>query len=404
MPLIPRILELAPELTRWRRDLHAHPETAFEEIRTSALVAERLRRFGCDAVHTGLAKTGVVGLLKAGSSPRSIGLRADMDALVLAEANSFAHRSRHPERMHACGHDGHTTMLLGAARYLAETRRFDGTVVFIFQPAEENEGGARVMVEEGLFARFPVEAVYGLHNWPGLATGRFAVMAGPMMAGCDRLEITLRGQGCHAAMPDEGVDPIVAGAALVQALQTIVSRNVAPSQAAVLSVTQFHAGDTWNVIPAEVVLRGSLRYFDPALRLRLHQRIRAVAAGVAAAHGTDVAVDLIAGYPPTINGPEQAATAAAAMAAVVGDDQVDRELPPTMGAEDFAFMLQQRPGAYGWIGNGPGAGGCLLHNPRYDFNDRLLPIGASYWATLVERVLARTPAGPCTPAARGGHP
>ncbi|WP_087067002.1 M20 aminoacylase family protein [Cyanobium sp. NIES-981] len=404
MPLIPRILELAPELTAWRRDLHAHPETAFQEVRTAALVAERLRQFGCDAVHTGLARTGVVGVLQAGRSPRRIGLRADMDALHLSEANGFAHRSTDPQRMHACGHDGHTVMLLGAARYLAETRRFNGTVVLIFQPAEENEGGGRQMVEEGLFERFPVDAVYGLHNWPGLAVGRFAIRSGPMMAGCDSLEILVRGRGCHAAMPEEGIDPIAAGAALVQALHTIVSRRVAPSDAAVLSLTQFHAGDTWNVIPQEAVLRGSLRYFDPALRNRLHEQIRAMVAGVAAAHGAKAQLRLIEGYPPTLNRPEQAAAAAAAMAAVVGEAQVERERPPTMGAEDFAYMLQARPGAYGWIGNGPGEGGCLLHNPRYDFNDAILPIGASYWATLVERELAMTPAAPAAAAARPPTP
>ena len=397
MALIQRLQELAPTMASWRQDLHAHPETAFAEHRTAALVAERLTGFGWE-VHTGLAGTGVVGVLRAGSghagagqsdgSGRSIGLRADMDALPITEANTFAQGSRHPGRMHACGHDGHTTMLLGAAQYLAETRRFDGTVVAIFQPAEENEGGGRVMVQEGLFERFPVQAVYGLHNWPGLAAGRFAVREGPMMAGCDQFEIEVRGRGCHAAMAQEGIDPIVVGSALVQALQTITSRTIAAADAAVVSVTQFHGGEAWNVIPASVVLRGSLRYFRNEVRDTIHQRLQSLCAGVAAAHGAQAELRLIPGYPPTVNSAAEAATAAGAMAAVVGSDRVDTHLPPTLGAEDFAYMLQARPGAYGWIGNGPGTGGCLLHNPRYDFNDAVLAIGASYWATLVERVLA----------------
>ena len=387
MPLIEHLQALAPTMAAWRQDLHAHPEIAFEEHRTAALVAERLASFGCE-VHTGLAGTGVVGVLRSGSSERSIGLRADMDALPITEANTFAHGSRHPGRMHACGHDGHTTMLLGAAQYLAQTRRFDGTVVLIFQPAEENEGGGRVMVQEGLFERFPVQAVYGLHNWPGLEEGRFAVREGPMMAGCDQFEIDVRGRGCHAAMAQEGIDPIVAGSALVQALQTITSRSVAAADAAVVSVTQFHGGEAWNVIPASVVLRGSLRYFRSEVRHTIHGRLQSLCDGVAAAHGAQAELRLIEGYPPTINSGPEAAIAAAAMAAVVGANQVDTHLPPTMGAEDFAYMLQARPGAYGWIGNGPGDGGCLLHNPRYDFNDAVLVIGASYWATLVERELA----------------
>lgn len=388
MDLVPRLVALAPELTAWRRDLHAHPEMAFREERTSALVAERLEGWGIE-VHRGLARTGVVGRLRVGDGPGAIGLRADMDALPLQEGNGFAHRSTHDGCMHACGHDGHTTMLLGAARHLAETRGFDGTVVFIFQPAEEHEGGGRVMVEEGLFERFPVDAVYGLHNWPGMAVGRFGVMPGPMMAGCDSFEIRIRGRGGHAAMPDEAVDPVVAGCAVVQALQTISSRNVAPLDAVVVSVTQFHGGDAWNVIPAEVVLRGSVRWFRTAVRNTIERRMGEIATGVAGGFGATAELRLIPGYPPTINTPAEAATAAAAMAAVVGQENVATDLPPTMGAEDFAYMLQARPGAYGWIGNGPGAGGCLLHNPRYDFNDALLPIGASYWVRLVESVLPK---------------
>ena len=334
MALIARLQDLAPTMAAWRRDLHAHPETAFEEHRTAALVAERLASFGCE-VHTGLAGTGVVGVLRAGTGNAGIGLRADMDALPITEANTFAHGSRHPGRMHACGHDGHTTMLLGAAQYLAESRRFDGTVVLIFQPAEENEGGGRVMVQEGLFERFPVQAVYGLHNWPGLAEGRFAVRPGPMMAGCDQFEIELSGRGCHAAMAEEGIDPIVAGSALVQALQTITSRNIAAADAAVVSVTQFHGGEAWNVIPASVVLRGSLRYFRDEVRQTIHGRLQSLCAGVAAAHGAQAELRLIPGYPPTVNSAAEAATAAAAMAAVVGADRVDTHLPPHHGRRRF---------------------------------------------------------------------
>ena len=361
MALIARLQDLAPTMAAWRRDLHAHPETAFAEHRTAALVAERLASFGCE-VHTGLAGTGVVGVLRAGTSQagcsgRSIGLRADMDALPITEANTFAHGSRHPGRMHACGHDGHTTMLLGAAQYLAESRRFDGTVVLIFQPAEENEGGGRVMVQEGLFERFPVQAVYGLHNWPGLAEGRFAVRPGPMMAGCDQFEIELSGRGCHAAMAEEGIDPIVAGSALVQALQTITSRNIAAADAAVVSVTQFHGGEAWNVIPASVVLRGSLRYFRDEVRQTIHGRLQSLCAGVAAAHGAQAELRLIPGYPPTVNSAAEAATAAAAMAAVVGADRVDTHLPPNHGRRRLRLHAAGPSGGLRLDRQWPGHGG-----------------------------------------------
>jgi hippurate hydrolase len=312
-----------------------------------------------------------------------------MDALHIAERNDFAHRSRNEGRMHACGHDGHTTMLLGAARHLAQTRAFDGTVHFIFQPAEENEGGGRAMVEDGLFARFPCDAVYGLHNWPGMPTGEFAVMPGPMMASFDIFEIVVTGRGSHAAMPHMGIDPIVAASALVQALQTIPSRTVSPVDAAVVSVTQFHAGDTWNVIPNEVTLRGTTRAFRTDVQDAIEAGIRRIAAGIDAAHGTASTLRYERRYPPTVNTPAEAERAARAMRALVGEPNVHTALPPTMGAEDFAFMLQARPGAYAWIGNGPGEGGCVLHNPRYDFNDAILPLGAAYWVTLVEQELAR---------------
>ena len=384
----PRLQELLPELTAWRHDFHAHPETAFEEVRTSARVAELLQSFGLE-VHTGIGRTGVVGVLRAGSSPHSVGLRADMDALHVQESNEFAHRSQNAGRMHACGHDGHTTMLLGAARYLAETCDFDGTINFIFQPAEENEGGGREMVEDGLFERFPCAAVYGLHNWPGMPVGHFGVMPGPMMASYDIFEIVLKGRGAHAAMPHNGIDPITLAATLVHELQTIVSRNVPPVDAAVVSVTQIHGGDTWNVIPPEVVLRGTTRTFKPEVQDLVEQRMRRICEGLAVTHEAEISLRYERRYPPTINAAREAQIAAEAMIAVAGAGNVHSDLQPTMGAEDFAFMLQKRPGAYGWIGNGPGASDCLLHNPGYDFNDEILPLGASYWVSLAERVLKR---------------
>jgi len=388
MPLIDRLKHIQPEMVAWRRDIHAHPETAFEETRTAQLVAGKLASFGIE-VYPGLAKTGVVGALRAGASARAIGLRADLDALHIHEQNDFAHRSRHAGRMHACGHDGHTTMLLGAAQYLAETRRFDGTVYFIFQPAEENEGGGRAMVEEGLFDRFPMAGVYGMHNWPGIPVGKFGVLPGPMMASFDIFEIVVTGRGAHGAMPHTGIDPVVAASALVQALQTIPSRTLDPIEPAVVTVTQFHAGDAWNVIPEQAVLRGTTRAFRPAVQDQIEAGIRRICAGIDASHGTRSSVRYERRYPPTINHSRETEIAAAAMAKVVGPENVLTNLQPTMGSEDFAFMLQAKAGCYVWIGNGPGEGGCVLHNPRYDFNDEILPIGASYWATLVEQVLAR---------------
>jgi hippurate hydrolase len=388
MPIINRIAGYHDEMTGWRRDIHAHPETAFEEHRTSDVVAKKLAEFGLE-VTRGIAGTGVVATLKAGSGRRAIGLRADMDALHIHEKNGFAHRSQNAGRMHACGHDGHTTMLLGAAKYLAETRNFDGTVHFIFQPAEENEGGGRVMVEQGLFDKFPVEAVYGMHNWPGMPVGQFGVMPGPMMASFDIFEITVTGVGCHAAMPQRGIDPVVVAAEIVGALQTIASRTVSPLDAVVVSVTQFHAGDTWNVIPEEAVLRGTTRTFKPEIQDLVEARLKHIAEGVAATHGCTVALRYERRYPATINSAAETGIAADALAEVVGGANVLRDLQPTMGSEDFAFMLQAKPGCYVWIGNGPGEGGCTLHNPAYDFNDEILPIGASYWARLVERSLAK---------------
>jgi len=388
MSIIEPIHALHAEMTAWRRDFHAHPETAFEEHRTAEAVAQKLASFGIQ-VHRGLAKTGVVGSLKAGSSARAVGLRADLDALPIQETSTLEHRSRHAGRMHACGHDGHMAMLLGAAKHLAASRKFDGTIHFIFQPAEESHGGGRAMVEDGLFERFPVDAVFGMHNWPGMPAGEFGVMPGPMMASSDEFEIRITGRGGHAAMPHQTIDPVVVGSQIVQAIQTIASRNANPVDATVITVTQFHAGDAINVIPGEAVLRGTSRALRPAVQDLIEEGIRRICAGVASAHGAQVTVRYERRYPPTINTPAEAAFAARVMRDIVGSEKVHTDLPPTMGAEDFAFMLQVKPGAYAWIGNGPGEGGCMLHNPGYDFNDAILPLGATYWTRLAEGFLQR---------------
>jgi amidohydrolase len=389
MPIVNRIADFHADLAGWRHEIHAHPETAFEEKRTSDFVAARLQEFGIE-VHRGLAGTGVVGTLK-GSRPgnRAIALRADMDALHIHERNGHDYVSKNPGKMHACGHDGHTTMLLGAARYLAETRNFAGTVHFVFQPAEENEGGGRVMVADGLFEKFPVEAVYGMHNWPGMPVGTFAMRAGPMMASFDIFEITIKGKGTHAALPHLGHDPMVAAAHIVTGLQTLVSRNTHPLESAVVSVTQIHGGDTWNVIPDEAVLRGTVRSFKTEMQDAIEAGIRRVVAGIASALGTTAEVRYERRYPPTVNNEKETEIAAAIAADVVGDANVNRGLLPTMGSEDFAFMLQAKPGCYVFIGNGTGDKAVGLHNPHYDFNDEILPIGASYWARLVERTLVK---------------
>ncbi len=381
-------LPFLAELTALRRDIHAHPELAFDEQRTADIVAAELARYGLE-VHRGLAKTGVVGVLKAGNSPRMIGLRADMDALPLAELNEFPHHSKHPGKMHACGHDGHTAMLLGAARYLAENPEFDGTVVFIFQPAEESEGGAAVMIEDGLFEKFPVEAVFGLHNWPGIPVGEMMAMPGPVMAGTCGFEIHVRGHGCHAAMPHQGIDAIVTGAQLVQALQTVVSRTLHPCDAAVVSVTQFHAGEAWNIIPEEVVMRGTIRSFKPEVQESIERAIERQCSGIAAANGAQISVRFEHRYPPTVNSPAEAKFCQQVAAEVFGAERVLTDILPSMGAEDFAYMLREKPGCYVWLGNGPGTGGCTLHNPHYDFNDQLLTLGVAYWSHLVRRALPR---------------
>jgi hippurate hydrolase len=388
MSLIPRIVELQPELSRLRRDIHAHPELAFEESRTSDLVAAKLAAFGCE-VHRGLAKTGVVGTLRRGNTARSIGLRADMDALPIEERNDFTHRSTHDGKMHACGHDGHTTMLLGAAQYLAETRNFDGTVHFIFQPAEEGHGGGRVMVEEGLFDRFPCEAVFALHNKPGLPLGQIATRPGPMYAASDSWDIRIDGHGGHAAHPHLARDPFVIGAEIVLALQTIVSRNVNPVESAVVTVGFMKGGTTYNVIPDALHIGGTARSFRPEVRDLLERRLDELARGIAAAHGAIATLDYRRRYPPTVNHDAEVTFAAEVAAEICGPDNVSSSYPASMGAEDFSYMLNVRPGAMLWLGNGPGEGGRLLHSAHYDFNDHALPIGASFLARLTERFLAR---------------
>ncbi|WP_371323829.1 M20 aminoacylase family protein [Dechloromonas sp. ZY10] len=385
MPHAP-IFPFLAELTALRRDIHAHPELAFDEHRTADLVASELESYGLE-VHRGIARTGVVGVLRAGSSGRMIGLRADMDALPLPELNEFPHRSKHPGKMHGCGHDGHTAMLLGAARHLAAHPDFDGVAVFIFQPAEESEGGAAVMIEDGLFERFPVESVYGLHNWPGIPVGEMAVMPGPVMAGTCGFEIVVRGHGCHAAMPHQGVDAIVAGAQLVQALQTVVSRNLHPCESAVVSVTQFHAGEAWNVIPEEVVLRGTIRSFKSEVQETVERAIERLCSGIAAANGAQISVHFDHRYPATVNSLNEANFCREVAAEVFGGDKVLTDVLPSMGAEDFAYMLREKPGCYVWLGNGPGTGGCTLHNPHYDFNDDILGLGVAYWVRLVQKAL-----------------
>lgn len=372
--------------TALRRDLHAHPELAFAETRTSDRVAERLALAGLE-VRRGLAGTGVVGLLQGRRPGPMIGLRADMDALPLHEANDFAHRSTHAGRMHACGHDGHTAMLVAAAETLADAPDFAGTVAFIFQPAEEGDGGARQMMDEGLFAEFPCEEVYALHNWPGLAAGSFAVHRGPVMASADQFDIVLHGHGAHAAMPHQGVDPVTAAAALIQTLQTVVSRRTDPLKSAVVSVTRMQAGEAYNIIPESVTVGGTVRALDNGVRDALQLQISEAAAGIAAAHGLRATVEYRRGYPATVNHPTQADFARAIAEEVAGRESVRTDLAPSMGAEDFGFMLMDKPGAYLWIGNGPASGGCMLHNPHYDFNDAILPLGVRFWRALVQRRL-----------------
>ena len=384
---IPEIAAAADQLTAWRRDLHAHPELAYEEQRTADFVAQQLAACGVD-VHRGLATTGVVGTLRRGDGPR-VGLRADMDALPMQEANQFAHRSRHDGKMHACGHDGHTVMLLAAARHLAAHGDFSGTVDFIFQPAEEAAGGARVMLEEGLFEQFPVDAVFGMHNWPGLPAGQFAMRPGPMMAALDCFDIRIEGIGAHGALPHQGVDPIVVASQMITAAQTLVSRRMDPLQAAVVSVTRIDAGHAYNIIPDHVSLAGGLRCLTEEVRGELRDGLEKIVTGIAAALGASATVTFSGGHPAVLNSPAETRLATEVATAIVGAEQVHPDHDPIMGSEDFAFMLQQRPGCYVFVGNGDGDGGCMVHNPRYDFNDAILPVGATYWVRLAEHFLAQ---------------
>ena len=400
MKTIDAIAAQAPAIAALRRDIHAHPELCFEEVRTADLVAAKLTQWGIP-VHRGMGKTGVVGIVHGrdgGACGRGVGLRADMDALPMQEFNTFAHASQAPGKMHACGHDGHTAMLLAAAQYLASHRDFDGTVYLIFQPAEEGGGGARVMMDDGLFTRFPMEAVFGMHNWPGMPAGTMAVSAGPVMASTSEFKITIRGKGSHAAMPHMGIDPVPIACQVVQGFQSIVSRNKKPLDAGVISVTMIHAGEATNVVPDACELQGTVRTFTTELLDLIERRMRQVAEHTCAAHEARCEFELVRNYPPTVNSPAEAAFARQVMVDILGEDKVLAQ-EPTLGGEDFAYMLQAKPGAYCFIANGDGghrdmghgAGPCTLHNPSYDFNDALIPLGATYWVRLAQAWLNRAP-------------
>ena len=390
LPVHNRIADFAPDMTEWRHDIHAHPELAFAEHRTSDLVAAKLAEWGIE-VTRGIAGTGLVGTLRNGASKRAIGIRADMDALPMPEANSFDYRSQTPNVMHACGHDGHTTMLLGAARYLAETRNFDGTVHFIFQPAEEGGGGGEVMVKEGLFDRFPCDMVFGCHNDSSIPIGQMTAVPGAVCANTDDIAIRVTGRGAHAARPHRAIDPVVIGAQIVLGLQSLVSRRVDPLDSAVLSICQFNAGTASNVIADEATLRGTLRTLKLETREEMRRLIAELAQGVAAANGAAAEVTLEPGYPSVVNHPEAVARAAKAGARLLGDDKVIHERLPGMGGEDFAYMAQKVPGCFVRIGMADGVkGNKPAHTVNYDFNDDILPIGASLWATLVEQELPRS--------------
>jgi hippurate hydrolase len=386
MPIVNRVADLHDEITEWRRDLHAHPELQYDVHRTAGSVSERLKSFGCDDVVAGIGRTGVVGVIR-GRKPgaKVIGMRADMDALPIEEATTVAYKSTVPGKMHACGHDGHTAMLLGAAKYLAETRNFAGTAVVIFQPAEEGGAGARAMMDDGLFDRFGIEEVFGMHNYPGMPIGQFAIRSGPMMASTDTIGIDLEGVGGHAAWPHFGVDTVLVGAQIVNQLQSIVARNVDPLHAAVISICMFQAGHADNVIPQQAKLRGTARALSPKVRDLLQKRVREVVEGTARAYGAKAELTYTTGYPVLVNEELKTAFAAGVACEVAGKDKVNTDCAPLMGAEDFAFMLQERPGAFIYIGNGNSA---QLHNPAYDFNDEAIPVGTSYWVRLAETALA----------------
>ncbi|MDP2742232.1 MAG: M20 aminoacylase family protein [Hydrogenophaga sp.] len=402
MQLIDSILTQAASIAAVRRDIHAHPELCFQEVRTAEVVANKLTEWGIE-VHRGLGTTGLVGVVHGrdgGACGRAIGLRADMDALPMQEHNTFAHASQHAGKMHACGHDGHTAMLLAAAQHFARHRNFDGTVYLIFQPAEEGGGGAREMIKDGLFDRFPVEAVFGMHNWPGMPVGTFAASTGPVMASSNEFLIVIRGKGAHAALPHNGIDPIPVACQMVQAFQTIITRNKKPVDAGVISVTMIHTGEATNVVPDSCEIQGTVRTFTYEVLDLIEKRMQEIAEHTCAAFGATVEFQFKRNYPPTINHPVETAFAREVMAEIVGADKVvDQE--PTMGAEDFAYMLQARPGCYAFIANGDGAhremghgdGPCMLHNPSYDFNDDLIPLGATFWVRLSEKWLGQPRAG-----------
>ena len=388
MAVIDRIAKMHQEMTVWRRDIHSHPELGFEETRTSDIVAAKLKEFGCE-VHRGLGKTGVVGSLRIGNSTRAIGLRADMDALPIQEENIFDHRSTEDGKMHACGHDGHTTMLLGAAKYLAETGNFEGQVHFIFQPAEEGIGGAQAMIDDGLFEMFPCDAIFGMHNRPKFDSGKFAVRSGAMMAGGAFYDIDISGYGAHGARPESSVDPVVVAAHIVTALQSIVSRNVSPLDTAVVSTTRIHSGEAYNVIPQTARLSGTVRAFSSEVMDLVEKWMIQIAKGIAEGIGATVKVDFRVIFAPTINHAQEAEFAAKICREIVGADRVERNPPLIMASEDFSFMLNKVPGCYINIGNGQGEGACEVHNPGYDFNDEVLPIGAGFFARLIETRLAK---------------
>jgi amidohydrolase len=393
MPIINRIADLHPDITEWRHDLHAHPEILYEVHRTAGSVAEKLKSFGCDEVATGIGRTGVVGVIRgrrgasgggASSPGKVIGLRADMDALPLQEIGDVPYKSTVAGKMHACGHDGHTAMLLGAARYLAETRNFSGTAVVIFQPAEEGGAGAKAMIDDGLMERFGIEEVYGMHNYPGLPVGAFSIRPGPLMAAADRFTIEIEGRGGHAARPHLTIDSVLVGAQIVTQVQSIVARNVDPLQAAVISIPMFQAGSTDNVLPQTAFLRGTARSLTPEVRDILEHRLRAVVEGTARLYGAKVKLTYKRDYPVTRNHERQTEFAASVASDVAGSERVNTDMAPVMGAEDFSFMLEKRPGAFIFVGNGDSAG---LHHPAYDFNDETIPFGSSYWVKLVETAL-----------------
>ena len=390
MKTIDSIVTQAASIAAIRRDIHAHPELCFEENRTADIVAKQLTDWGIP-IHRGMGKTGVIGIVKNGTSSRAIGLRADMDALPMQEFNAFAHTSQHAGKMHACGHDGHTAMLLAAAQHLAKNRNFDGTVYLIFQPAEEGGGGAREMIADGMFDKFPMEAVFGMHNWPGTTMGKFAVSAGPVMASSNEFKITIHGKGGHAALPHLGLDPVPVACQMVSAFQTIISRNKKPIDAGVISVTMIHTGEATNVIPDSCELQGTVRTFTVEVLDMIEKRMKEIAEHTSAAFGLGCDFEFERNYPPTINSAAEAEFCRKVMSGIVGSDNVIVQ-EPTMGAEDFAYMLMAKPGAYCFIANGDGshremghgAGPCMLHNPSYDFNDELIPLGATYWVELAE--------------------